>query len=191
MDSPPLSLTQPPRPPSSPSPLVIKEPRERDREGNTLPTSGRILRDRSDRDPDRDSVKNDRDIRDDVSPPCSQSSDHPGAPTSPLQLTPVLVESQIMRQWVFNLERSRNYRMSRSLINLLGNQNTNVRVETECHIDNYELKMNVLRAQEPNNFEGILTICNKFKCFGKQNTFAVLRLLWDGAQKVCNLKLNA
>ena len=42
-------------------------------------------------------MKNDREARDDVSPPSSQSSDHPGAPTSPLQLTPVLVESQIQR----------------------------------------------------------------------------------------------
>ena len=92
--SPPLSLTQPPRPPSSPSPLIVK-----DREA-----ASRLIRDRdievrdvkSDR--DRESLRDrererDRE-RDDVSPP---GGDHPGAPTSPLQLTPVLVESQIQR----------------------------------------------------------------------------------------------
>ena len=96
--SPPLSLTQPPRPPSSPSPapLIVK-----DRE-----VSSRLI---SHRDIEVRDVKSDRDIllrdrdrerdreRDDVSPPCSQGGDHPGAPTSPLQLTPVLVESQIQR----------------------------------------------------------------------------------------------
>ena len=93
--SPPLSLTQPPRPPSSPSPLIVK-----DREA-----SSRLIRDRdievrdvkSDRDSLRDRERERDRERDDVSPPCSQGGDHPGAPTSPLQLTPVLVESQIQR----------------------------------------------------------------------------------------------
>jgi len=93
--SPPLSLTsQPARPPSSssPSPLIKeREPasrltRERDIEVREV-KSDRELRERVERDRERD----------DVSPPSSQSSEHPGAPTSPLQLTPVLVESQIQR----------------------------------------------------------------------------------------------
>jgi len=119
--SPPLSLTQPVRPPSShsPSPLI------KDREG-------RLMRDRdTDGRGERD-IRIEREIREDPSPPSSQSrgplslvaggideqrlkqrppnlswdlstsedaysGDHPGPPTSPLQLTPVLVESQIQR----------------------------------------------------------------------------------------------
>ena len=89
--SPPLSLTsQSTRPPSSPSPSPLIKERE--------PATRLVVRDR---DIEVREVKNDRELRDrdrdDVSPPCSQSSDHPGAPTSPLQLTPVLVESQIQR----------------------------------------------------------------------------------------------
>jgi len=118
--SPPLSLTQPVRPPSShsPSPLIKGE--------------GRLIRDRdTDGRGDRDG-RIEREIREDPSPPSSQSrgplslvaggideqrlkqrpphlswdlstsedaysGDHPGPPTSPLQLTPVLVESQIQR----------------------------------------------------------------------------------------------
>lgn len=40
-----------------------------------------------------------KDLREgeDASPPHCQTGEHPGAPTSPLQLTPVLVESQIQR----------------------------------------------------------------------------------------------
>ena len=90
--SPPLSLTsQSTRPPSSPSPSPLTKERE-------LPARLVVSRDR---DIEVREVKNDRELRDrdrdDVSPPCSQSSEHPGAPTSPLQLTPVLVESQIQR----------------------------------------------------------------------------------------------
>eukprot|EP00092_Neocalanus_flemingeri_P013613 GFUD01014682.1.p1 GENE.GFUD01014682.1~~GFUD01014682.1.p1 ORF type:complete len:670 (-),score=123.63 GFUD01014682.1:1820-3829(-) len=121
--SPPLSLTQPVRPPSShsPSPLI------KDREG-------RLMRDRdTDGRGDRDGrIDRSLEMREDPSPPSSQSrgplslvaggideqrlkqrppnlswdlstsedaysGDHPGPPTSPLQLTPVLVESQIQR----------------------------------------------------------------------------------------------
>ena len=100
--SPPLSLTRPPRPPSSPcpspSPLVVKD----------LSGERRLLRDR-DRDEVRDlALKSDRELRERdrdeacASPPYSHCSgggdrDYPGGPTSPLQLTPVLVESQIQR----------------------------------------------------------------------------------------------
>jgi len=86
--SPPLSLTQPARPPSShsPSPLIKEERarlmRDRDTDGRTA-QDGRI---------DNRIVE-----REDPSPPGSQTGDHPGPPTSPLQLTPVLVESQIQR----------------------------------------------------------------------------------------------
>ena len=63
-----------------------------------------MLRDR-DRDEVRDlALKSDRELRERdeacASPPYSHSSgdrDYPGGPTSPLQLTPVLVESQIQR----------------------------------------------------------------------------------------------
>lgn len=96
--SPPLSLTRPPRPPSSPcpspSPLVVKD----------LSGDRRLLRDR---DEARDlALKTDRELRERerdeacASPPYSHHSgdrDYPGGPTSPLQLTPVLVESQIQR----------------------------------------------------------------------------------------------
>jgi len=116
--SPPLSLTQPVRPPSShsPSPLI------KDREG-------RLIRDRdTDGRGERDVRIEGMNMRENPSPPSSQSrgplslvaggvedqrlkqrppnlswdlmfqsGDHPGPPTSPLQLTPVLVESQIQR----------------------------------------------------------------------------------------------
>jgi len=87
--SPPLSLTQPARPPSShsPSPLIKEE-------------RARLMRDRDtdSRDRPQDARNEARMVeREDPSPPGSQSGDHPGPPTSPLQLTPVLVESQIQR----------------------------------------------------------------------------------------------
>jgi len=121
--SPPLSLTQPPRPPSShsPSPLIKEE-------------RARLMRDRDTdgRGPQDGRSENRMVEREDPSPPGSQSrgplslvaggiedqrlkqrpppiswdlstsedaysGDHPGPPTSPLQLTPVLVESQIQR----------------------------------------------------------------------------------------------
>lgn len=109
--SPPLALAQPPRPPSSPcpspSPLVVKDPRElrepvsslvlRSQDVDTV----RELRERATDRELRERALSDRE-RDDMSPPCSQGSgdlSHPGAPSSPsqLQLTPVLVESQIQR----------------------------------------------------------------------------------------------
>merc|ERR1712106_728331 len=121
--SPPLSLTQPARPPSShsPSPLIKEE-------------RARLMRDRDTdgRGPQEVRIDNRMVEREDPSPPGSQSrgplslvaggiddqrlkqrppplswdlstsedaysGDHPGPPTSPLQLTPVLVESQIQR----------------------------------------------------------------------------------------------
>lgn len=121
--SPPLSLTQPARPPSShsPSPLIKEE-------------RARLMRDRDTdgRGPQDGRSENRMVEREDPSPPGSQSrgplslvaggiddqrlkqrpppiswdlstsedaysGDHPGPPTSPLQLTPVLVESQIQR----------------------------------------------------------------------------------------------
>ena len=98
--SPPLSLTQPPRPPSASSPQSLVK--ERDRE------TSRLLRDRDmelreHRERDllgkRKREEEDKDLREgeDASPPHCQPGEHPGAPTSPLQLTPVLVESQIQR----------------------------------------------------------------------------------------------
>ena len=96
--SPPLSLTGPARPPSPLSPQSLvkdRDPsrllRERERELD--------LRDRErERERERE-LKCDKEMRegDDASPPSSGSGEHPGAPTSPLQLTPVLVESQIQR----------------------------------------------------------------------------------------------
>ena len=109
--SPPLALAQPPRPPSSPcpspSPLVVKDPRELREPVSSLVLRSqdvdpvRELRERATDRELRERALSDRE-RDDMSPPCSQGSgdlSHPGAPSSPsqLQLTPVLVESQIQR----------------------------------------------------------------------------------------------
>ena len=55
------------------------------------------------------------------------------------------------------------YRMSRSLITLLGNPDSRVRVNTECWIYNCFIKMNVAETQDPENKEAILAIYNDFK----------------------------
>ena len=55
------------------------------------------------------------------------------------------------------------YRMSRSLITLLGNPDSRVRVNTECWIYNCFLKMNVAETQDPENKDATLAIYNVFK----------------------------
>ena len=100
--SPPLSLTGPPRPPSPHSPQSLVKERDSSRLLRAREFSG-DLRDRErERERERE-LKQDKELvlpGEDASPPSSGSGEacgHPGAPTSPLQLTPVLVESQIQR----------------------------------------------------------------------------------------------